>query len=203
MSEALTVYTIDATYVTPEHYLARPYERIVGVKAEENQTLWASQRHTLPVEGRYTRTDVEERHLALTPELNDRFIKFFKRFMVNGIPAGDDYNCHRFAKWMTGDNAQKEGLNYKDAVDFMKIGTLSDRRLKLGELGIFGAVAGGLPVHLHSVIGLGQKSSDCLQVFSAQGHVGITSYDNVKDFFGRSVSLLIEDYGLYATQQDA
>jgi hypothetical protein len=196
------VYTVPASSVAPTVHLPRPYERIVGIETPVDGVVWASSAHMVSIaeDGSLISSVVRERALRLNAELYVRLAAFFDRFIRDGSQA-DYYNCQRFARWMIGNVEASKSLGYKqEAACFIEGGELTNRNLNLGEIGVYGTKQDGLAAPYHAVVGLGEETDECLQVFSAGGHIGIATYANVREFYARD-KVVNAAYGLYVEPQ--
>ncbi len=135
--------------------------------------------------------------IALTPEVlrlgsadqANRFKQYFTDTIVpndirlrgSKVRPEADYNCHGFAEAVAGDGVSRP---YREAIDRVEERRASCRdlrgRLAVGALG-FVLCHRGQPEILHSFIGLGEHTNECLSVLCIGGPVAIASYQSMRD----------------------
>lgn len=220
MSEVLTVYAIAREVVLPIPGFEMPHDRIVGVDTPEGQTLWTPQPEQEDSEAAFAPEDARAQQLPFAAPVSARFVSFFRRFQQPDSDPSDYYNGSGFAQWLLGDEECVGSLEafrrgYERGKAIIEHGELTERHLKLGELGMFGTsitvryregtkkMTRELYFPQHAVIGLGEDSDTCLQVLSSQGHIAIATYDRMRDFGKHGLGpYSLDRYGLYVPRPE-
>lgn len=198
MAETVLVklYTTESNYVgIGNRPTATPYRRVVGISVGEGmpQEKWtpARNRNTLEV---YSPSDVDMLKIDATERFASKLFSFFSKYYVEGpnqppqpeitgIPYEYDperylTNCHRFGYWMRGSAvAQFDPL--PEAPDFVvQEGIKAQPNFPLGKHAVIGSGAA-----VHSVVGLGRETEDCIQVLGTGSNLGIDTYQNTLSYY--------------------
>lgn len=192
----IKLYITESSYVGIDNRpTTTPYKRVVGMSVGDGmpQEMWtpARNRNTLEV---YTPSDVDMLEIEATERFASRLSSFFSKYFVEGpkqppqpeIPGvayefnPERYltNCHRFGYWMRGSAvAQLDAL--PDAPDFIvQDGIKSKPNFQLGQHAVLGSGAA-----VHSVVGLGLDTEDCIQVLGTGSNLGIDTYENTLAYY--------------------
>lgn len=180
--EKLTVETVPSQWIGLGHRLnsspkLAPYRRIVGVE-DDGAAIWAQGKDPgakSSMRREYDPASTIKTELPLRGDLADRLVSYFRRFLT-GIPRGD-YNCHTFGFYMEGIETDTSPA-YDLAKEFLQSSNVKhDARLALGQHAIIGDSEYPLPYH--SIIGLGEESTECIEVTNIQGHLGVNTLANI------------------------
>lgn len=204
--EKLAVYTVPSTWVRSDHFeTGAPYDRIIGMTNQDGERLWSS--YTSPDDPtEYPTANADEVLIPTTPEFSARLLDFFKTYQVEA--HGPFSNCHMLGRAMCGDTISIEAQDH-----IMQSGELVEVNLSLGQVGIIGYRQPGLPLPLHTIVGLGEDNPDSVQVMAAFGYLGIRSNEETKRYHymeavpsGMMQWPFPDGYGVYAlpsSQQEA
>lgn len=192
--DAITALTVPSTYVSA---FARPtktsYRRVVGLMIPGFGELWSRVDPTIP-ESAYSLDEATDELITLPHDTGQKLGRFFSRFFVEQprIRIGsnpedrqaESTNCHRFGYWMRGVLAA-EGFDIPDEPNHIVDMGRAGRQLKAGIHGVLGLRddAAGYGAAIHSVVGLGEDSNECIQVLASQGFMGIDTYTSVIDYY--------------------
>ena len=218
LAEAEVVaYTVPHT-VGPKSSSPFEAQMVVGVRAEDGNTLWApGQNDSSEKLPEYQSGDAEETRIILVPGMPSRLVNFFQNFIMhNKTELGytrPTYDCHFFAQWMRGrpgpyHDARRLRITERLAQVMIVDGEVaSDMNVGLGRLGVLGvrALSESGPVSAkHSIIGLGEESGNCIQVMGTYRPLIISSCADVAEHYRASNALIADDgkvfsgiYGLY------
>jgi hypothetical protein len=195
----LTAYTVPSTFVRMSTRIlsattAEPYRRVVGLSLQDEETQW-SQIDPRNPDAIYAASDAEVERLIMPDEVAQKIGAFFTRFFVDEprIKLGrhledqqvEDYNCHRFGYWMRGVSAAQR-FELPEAPDHVvEMGRRALEPLPAGQHGVIGVRDDqlGYGSALHSAVGLGQETEDCIQVLASDGFMGIDTYTSAIDFY--------------------
>lgn len=172
---------------------AVPYRRIVGMSYGDGMPAeyWSRTDH-FGAAGAYDRDQATPETLAMPDHMAHKLISFFERYFANGrqpIPTTDgsrvaegrvrdQYNCHRFGYWMRG-SAVASRVEFPEAPDFVTEGFAIQGGVPMGRHSVLGTPGAAV----HSVVGLGRDSDECLQVLSTGGFMGIDTYQHILDHY--------------------
>lgn len=192
-AETITLHTAPWT---PDHGRSTSghYQSVQKITASEGIELDRSS-------GVYVFDNLDEVDLALPSELKHRLLSFFDTYFVRG---GRFYNCHRFALHMSGVElpADSDDSDLFEMIQPMvDEGSLHEGPLELGRMGVIGHKRGSRPTPLHSVIGLGESSRQCLQVRGIGGELAIDSYDNTLTAYGSDSGIPYPEFGMYVRKE--
>jgi len=154
-----TVPDVLAFFTCPEEFLI--YDRIVGVMLDGV---------TYPIE---ETPATSQRPIPLTGTMRQGLAQVARDFC-----DGHEYNCHGFSRVLHGTSLDigRADLPITKTIEGRPIVT----RLALGSVGIIGFDTEYMP---HSVVGLGEDESDCIQVMSTGGSIGVTDLDELVGFY--------------------
>ena len=173
-----------------------PYERIVGVTTDGNETIWEPNAG-LPAPESPDFPDRTTAHALEVPTfLAVRTGMFFLHRVIGGKDFFAsygflfDYNCHSFASFIT-DKTPVANSHFGTRLARRVIGKGLEAAppLQMGEHGVLGRVDATQrrksralrPVH--SIVGLGPEDPRCLQVTSLFGYMALGTYENVLEHF--------------------
>lgn len=163
--------------------------------------------HTGSYVDQYDPDDIEVLELPLTLDLSQRLTEFFDGYVAS--EAGQGYNCHRFALWMSGIDipVAEDGYCTEIVTPVVDAGKRHEGFLRLGQMGVIGHKIDGESRALHSVIGLGEDRPECLQVMGVDGYLTIDTYDNILDLYcpdelyDPDCKIPNHGFGLYASRK--
>lgn len=197
---ALAVHTVESTFIHPMcKPFDTPYQRIVGVEKADGDTVWVSQKSWDP-HANFTPNDTEKVYLKSDPVLNERLAAFVETYMAKPEPKGAPYNCHRLAAWLTGNEVAASENGTRPPDNIVRFGSLATGGLKYGQHGAIGAkFKEEHPSTTHSIVGFAEPEQ-CIQVTAVQGHLALTSVEDVVDYYDHEIYQLRPEwsgYGLY------
>lgn len=190
--ESLEVRTVETNFYSSRMPVGTAFRRIVAITY--GKPIWA---HRLKNDGpvneySYDPDESVSQSIELPSIQVPKLVAFFSRYMaLDGTRQhGEQYNCHRFAHWMVGDDAAQRYSCPVAPLSIVQNGQRLDTThanpglLNHGQHGVIGArpedynadVFYTPPRATHSVVGLGIQTADCLQVGGNDGHLGITTY---------------------------
>lgn len=201
-TETLPVYTVPSTWTRPFHRpTEEPYKRVVGMP-NNGEIVWVDPDMTVDPDGSYSPKDAEVTLIPSNPQFASRVVDFFSRYIADCRGENlsvDSYNCHFFGLWMNG-GSNSNGRELRPPDEMVDGEPAGDRRLALGQRGVIGLKFRGHTAAIHTIVGLGIDSPDCIQVMAVDGHMGITSYESTMDHYYSPTyrsSPDHRDYGLY------
>ena len=171
------------------------YDRVVGIEYAA-QTLWLDpNRFHRDLSAGFDKSLTAAVELEVTDEFALRAVEFFDRYMTRIESVDDNYNCHLFGDWMSGDPLAKVRHGARTPYDIVRLGIEVDPPLELGRHGVFGKkYEHGAVEVTHSIVGLNDPRR-CMEVIAVCGYMAIEPYENTKRFF--------EDYRLYAANPES
>ncbi|HSX00398.1 MAG TPA: hypothetical protein VLH38_05165 [Patescibacteria group bacterium] len=183
--------TIPSTFIYDSFPPTRePYQRVVKIESSLGR-----------VGCRYQPSDapVSERLIEMPAELGYRLQRFFKKQVASHDPErprqetrprtnlyeGTRYNCHAFAMVMQGEKHKDAIRAGVSALSRLPSYAPTVGNLALGEHGFIAYPNGDEWEVSHSLIGLGEAESDCVQVTNTNGNLGFMPYDTALDVYAR------------------
>ena len=214
MTETVPIFTVtDEWTLNSSVKDSTPFDIVVGTIAPNGKELWlpndpSNYKYGGGYSDGYSFSDVKESSITLPVDMSVRFTEFFKKLLIkrNWVDieySEEKYNCHWFAYWLDGQINHRYSSRFIDsrANMILRGGTLLDKQLKLGEIGVLGCVSQSFDMAYaeHSMIGL--NGNNVLQVMGLHGAVAISPQSETIQHF-REISDSqtyrdTSDFGLY------
>lgn len=224
MVETLTVFTVkDQWTVNSSVKDDTIFDTIVGTITPRGRELWVPQKRddyryrSGGYSNGYSLKDVTETSITLPDDMSVRFTDFFKKMLLkrNWADKGiskEKYDCHWFAQWLDGQIKPRTSIlrTVLNADKVIGQGSLIERPLTMGEVGVLGYESTGFPygqinVAEHSLVGL--DDTNALQVMGKHGAVAIAPQRETAQHYAEiSDSLLHQNsrnFGMYVSLAEA
>ncbi len=189
---ALNLYTAPCVWADP--YIDRPsipYLQVLGASAEVHGTAWARRG---PNEESPTTSNTDRLTVPSTIDFSRGLITFLRTYLgtkQSAGPASEGYDCKLFAQWMAGKTGLISPPSALDhAVGIVERGQLTERNLRLGEIGVYGVKHDTSISPIHVVVGAKEDEGLCIQARSYKGDIAVTTQTDVVAYYAALTEIL-------------
>ncbi len=172
------VLTVPEIWVKDHVAGPAPHKKVVAVITPQGEEL------RLP---EYQDSGSEE-SLPINEPVSGRLAEFFRTYTPGAKRSrgySGRYNCKVFGSMMITGVRDSDNTIERKAMYVVEHGQPTESNLKMGQLGVLGYKRGRKTIASHAVIGLGEDVDKCIQVMWTNGHIGITSYEDLIEFYVR------------------